>query len=245
MAWFARFTRFGQAHMCYAQEQSDSCGIASSIMVNFKLKSGSIGLSSYAKALFPSQGEIIGKLLGQDAPNTALKAEAEVYKMVSKTYDGKVGTTGDQVEKVLNKLKIGRWKGYDRYDTSKIGAEIIAAYRNGWPTIIGNSWYKDSGHSKLAGGGHWVVVDGINKWNGTLYASICDPITGNVHITPFEVGKPFVYDPTNPIGFNVGVDDYKHYGDGYKKKGYSLMDGLVKCVSSKLKTQGLGGMFAL
>jgi len=245
MAWFARFTRFGQAHMCYAQEQSDSCGIASSIMVNFKLKSGSIGLSSFAKALFPSQGEIIGKLLGSDSKNTAVKAEKEVYKMVGPTYKGTTGTTGDQVERILNKLNIGIWKGYDRFDTTKIGAEIISAYKNGWPVIIGNSWYKGPSHTKLAGGGHWVVVDGVNKWNGTLYASICDPLTGNVHVTPFEVGKPFQYDPSNPIGFELGVDDYRHYKDGYKTKGYSLMDGLVKCTSSKLKSQGLGGLYAL
>lgn len=244
MAWFARFTRFGQAHMCYAQEKGDSCGIASSMMVNFKLKAGSVGLKTFAKALFPSLGQMTGKLMSQGGKDTAVQAEKEVYKLVGPGYDGTVGTSGGQVADLLNKLNIGTWEGHDRFDTQKIGAEILAAYKNGWPTIIGNSWYQSPQHQKLAGGGHWVVVDTINSFGGSLYASICDPLTGNVHVTPFEVGKPFKYDPTNAVGWNVPIDDYRHYSDGYKSQGYSLMDGLVICKNSKHQMIGSGGLFA-
>lgn len=244
MAWFVRVTRFGQAHMCYAQEQSDSCGIACSIMVNFKLKAGSIGLGTLAHALFPSFGGITGKLLDRSAKSTAVLAEQEVYKSVGPHYSGTTGTTGDQVASILNRLHIGTWEGHNRFPTERIGAEILASYKQGWPTIIGNSWYKSAKHKSLAGGGHWVVVDTINEFGGTLYASICDPLTGNVHVTPFEVGKPFRYDPTNVVGWNVPIDDKRHYEDGYSSQGYSLMDGLVKCKVSNHRMIGTGGLFA-
>ena len=245
MAWFARLTQFGQAHMCYAQEKSDSCGIASSIMVNFKLKAGSIGTGSYAKALFPSLGGITGQLLGDEAKDKAVLAEREVYGLVNSTYNGTTGTTGAQVASLLNALKIGNWRAVDPCSSNAIAAQVVTCYKNGWPTIIGNSWYKRPDHLQKSGGGHWVVVDTLNKVGDTLYASICDPITGNVHVTEFTVGQDFVYDPSNPVGWEAPVDDYKAYADGYKSKGYSKMDGMVYCVTSSAKMIGTGGMFAL
>lgn len=244
MAWFVRFTRFGQAHMCYAQEQSDSCGIASGIMVNFKLKAGAVGAGTIVGALFPSLGALTGKLLGGDANSTAVKAEQEVYKLVGAGYTGKTGTTGTQVANILTKLKLGTWRGLDTCDSKIIGTQILICYRNGWPTIIGNSWYTSATHKKLAGGGHWVVVDTVNKFSGKLYASICDPLTGNVHVTEFTPGQDFLYDPSNAIGWEAPLDDYKFYADGYKSKGYSRMDGMVYCTSSGLKMVGMGGTFA-
>jgi hypothetical protein len=244
MAWFARVTRFGQAHMCYAQEASDSCGIASSIMVNFKLKAGSLNAGGFADTLFPSMGSQNGQLLGKGNEKGTTLAEQQVYKLVSSTYDGTVGTTGAQVAALLNKLKIGVWRSIDPAQSDKIAQIVVNCYRRGWPTIIGNSWYK-ADHKTKAGGGHWVVVDTINSVFGTMYASICDPITGNVHVTEFAVGKDFIYDPSNPIGWEAPIDNYKAYGDGYKSKGYSKMDGVVYCVSSSARMTGMGGMFAL
>ena len=37
MAWFTRFTRFGDVHLVYAQEQQNSCGIACVMMTVFKI----------------------------------------------------------------------------------------------------------------------------------------------------------------------------------------------------------------
>jgi len=244
MAWFTRFTRFGQAHMIYAQEQSDSCGPSCAIMVNFKLKAGSIGLSTFATALFPSLGGITGKLLSTAGKSTAVKAEQQVYSLVSATYDGTEGTVGTQVAALLNKLDVGRWKAIDPCPGATIANKVMECYENGWPTIIGNSWYTDETHSRKDAGGHWVVVDTINRFGGKLYASICDPLTGNVHVTPFQPGQPFAYDPSNPIGWEAPLDDYRHYREGYESKGYSLMDGIVYCETSKTRMVGLGGAFA-
>ena len=245
MAWFARFTRFGQAHMCYAQEASDSCGIACAIMANFKLKSGSLGVSDFAKTLFPSLGSQVGKLLGSGTSKPAARAEQQVYALVGPNYDGKTGTTGAQVAKVLSGLGIGTWKATDPAASNTIAAQVIASYRAGYPVIIGNSWYKGPDHLAKASGGHWVLVDAVNKFGGQLYASICDPITGNVHVTPFAVGQDFIYDPSNPTGFELPVDDVKFYGDGYKSKGYSKMDGMVFCTSAASRMVGTTGPFAL
>jgi hypothetical protein len=245
MAWFSRFTRFGQAHMCYAQEKSDSCGIASSIMVNFKLKAGSIGRGSFATALFPSLGGITGKLLGDDSKSATVLAEKQVYALVSSVYNGTTGTTGQQVAALLNALNIGTWRAVDPAPTNQIAAQVVACYKNGWPTIIGNSWFKGPSHVQKSVGGHWVVADTLNRMGGTLYASICDPITGNVHVTEFTVGQDFIYDPSNPIGWEAPLDDYKAYADGYKSKGYSKMDGMVYCTTSSMKMIGTGGLFAV
>lgn len=245
MAWFARLTRFGQAHMCYAQEASDSCGIASSIMVNFKLKAGSAGAGTFAQTLFPSMGSMNGTLLGGGNVKSTTLAEQQVYKMVSSTYDGTTGTVGAQVAALLNSLHIGVWRFIDPCQSDRIGQIVLDCYRRGWPTIIGNSWYSGPDHAKKAGGGHWVVVDTINKVFGTLYASICDPITGNVHVTEFSPGKDFIYDPSNPIGWEAPVDNYKAYAKGYESKGYSKMDGVVYCTSSSAKTIGTGGPFSV
>ena len=37
MAWFSRFTRFGDMHLVYGQEANMSCGIASVMMCVFKI----------------------------------------------------------------------------------------------------------------------------------------------------------------------------------------------------------------
>ena len=231
--------------MCYAQEASDSCGIACAIMANFKLKSGSLGAGDLAKTLFPSFGSQIGQLLGSSNAGPAAQAEQQVYKLVSAAYDGKTGTTGAQVAALLNQLGIGSWTAADPAAGSSIAAQVVASYKAGWPIIIGNSWYKGPDHLKTAGGGHGVLVDSVNSFGGQLYASICDPITGNVHITPFTVGQDFMYDPSNPIGFEAPIDDIKSYEDGYKSKGYSKMDGMVFCTSANATMIGSNGPFAL
>jgi len=239
MAWFARLTRFGQVHMCYAQEQVASCGLACCVMVNLRMKSGSVGLRTLAKALFPSLGVITGKLLHPDAKRTAILAEQQVYNMLGGNYTGATDTTGDQLVSILNRLNIGSWQSRSR-STYAISSEMVDAHKGGWPLIIGCSWYQDAEHTKRAGSGHWVVADGVNKFNGKLYANICDPLTGNVHITPFEPGKPFSYDPTDPIGWNAGMDNYRYYAKGYKTKAYGIMDTMVTCTTPPLRILSVG-----
>lgn len=42
-----------------------------------------------------------------------------------------------------------------------------------------------------------MVIDTVNNFFGQLYASVCDPWDGDVHVTPFTIGSPFVYSARN------------------------------------------------
>jgi hypothetical protein len=46
MAWFSRFTRFGDMHLVYGQEANMSCGIASVMMCVFKINKLNPGATS-------------------------------------------------------------------------------------------------------------------------------------------------------------------------------------------------------
>jgi len=37
MAWFTRFTRFGDIHRVYGQEKNISCGVACAVMAVYKI----------------------------------------------------------------------------------------------------------------------------------------------------------------------------------------------------------------
>ena len=49
MAWFTRFTRFGDVHLVYSQEAENSCGIACVMMTVFKISKLSPGVRSLYK----------------------------------------------------------------------------------------------------------------------------------------------------------------------------------------------------
>lgn len=189
MAWFTRFTRFGDAHLVYAQEKENSCGIACVMMTVFK----------------------INKLkLGKKAVHTE-KHIYDVYSTASgTTYDGTSYSFASHLAATLNRLDVGKWKAeyvgkhavakalVDHVGTAIVGlGPIINAARGGSPMIVLVGWD--------AGDAHFVVVDVVNNFGGKLYASVCDPWDGNVHVTPFQVGQPFHYTGARvPLSWDLG-----------------------------------------
>ena len=178
MAWFVRFTRFGQTHMVYAQERDQSCGIACAMMVNFKLNKFRFGAKTFL-------------------------AEEEVYQAYSQVsglnYQGRRPTDARLLDDVLNRLNIGRWEAVWVGEANVADAVIASVTGTNWdPIILLTNWV-------VGGGGHFVVVDAVNTFLGTHYASICDPWDGNVHIQSFTPGQRFVYLADTPrLSWDLG-----------------------------------------
>jgi hypothetical protein len=182
MAWFSRFTRFGDVHLVYGQEANMSCGIASVMMCVFK----------------------INKL---EPGTTSVTVEKEIYKkyeaaMKSAYSPETVGTYPQHLATVLNGFTKGNWRWHqtpvndvpqvliDRVGvTSGLGPTVDVN-----PVILGVDWD--------LGGAHWVVVDTVREWFGSQYATICDPWDTNVHIQKFTTGGPFFYDAASG-GFTI------------------------------------------
>jgi len=189
MGWFVRFTRFGSVHMVYAQEQSNSCGIASVIMTNFKVKKGRIAAAA-ATATLPIIGGAIAPVLTQAALRDAVRMETEVYRIygnvIGSAYDGTTDTMGRHLATVLNRLGMGTWRR-DFIAESEVGQAVIDSVSgpNSYPIILLTNWN--------VGGGHFVVVDEVHSFAGARYACVNDPWDGDVHITRFNVGSPFDY----------------------------------------------------
>src|SRR5437879_12918072 len=92
MAWFTRFTRFGDLHLVYGQEANMSCGIASVMMCVFKINK-----------LKP----------GADA----VTVETDIYKKYEAAMGGgchydptKIGTYPEKLATILNSFTDGNWK---------------------------------------------------------------------------------------------------------------------------------------
>ncbi len=186
MAWFTRFTRFGDAHIVYSQEAENSCGIACVIMVVFKMHKLSPGKQAVYK-------------------------ETEVYKLYDEQrkkfpaiwdgipYDGSAYSWSGVLAATLNQLDVGRWEtkdvgaaGVSQAIIDSVGQDyvglgpLINGARRGDPIIVLTDWI-------VGGGAHFVCIDTVNNFFGTTYASVCDPWDGDVHIQAFEAGKTFEY----------------------------------------------------
>jgi hypothetical protein len=182
MGWFSRFTRFGDAHMVYGQERDNSCGLASIMMCVFKINKLTPG-----KQALHTENEVI-------------KTFTDTLGYAPQVATNQVGTNGGELVKVLNKLNVGKWE-YHQCGEAGVAGEIIdsvgtdifsfgaAAIANaiarGQPIICGTDWDVT--------GGHWVVVDTVNNFFGTLYASVNDPWDADVHITPIARGSTVRY----------------------------------------------------
>jgi hypothetical protein len=173
MAWFTRFTRFGDMHLVYGQEAGMSCGIASVIMCVFK----------------------INKL----APGKkAVQVEKDIYDKYSKASGGKYkpekqGTHPTHLVTVLNSLNCGTWQ-WSAVSASAASARIVheVGIENGLgptitvnPVIVGVDWD--------TGGAHWIVIDTVRHFLGKNYATVCDPWDTNVHVVDVTAGKEFTY----------------------------------------------------
>ena len=192
MAWFSRFTRFGDMHLVYGQEAKMSCGIASIMMCVFKINKLKPGA-------------------------TAVHVEADIYKKYEKAsgaayQPNKRGTHPTHIITVLNQLTSGTW-AWHKVPAADAGKRIIdvVGVTGGVgpiltvnPMIVGIDWDK--------GGAHWAVIDTVREFAGSKYATVCDPWDANVHVTPASAGSAFTYD-ANQAGFSVDFGgthyDYK------------------------------------
>jgi hypothetical protein len=175
MAWFTRITRFADVHLVYAQEQENSCGIACVMMTVFKLN----------------------KL----RPGTrALYAEREIYgvygRAANTTYDGTAYSYARHLATTLNGLHVGQWVA-ENVGPQNVADTLISSVGTVRPGPTINYPVGKAPAIVLVGwsdrGAHFVVVDTIVSSGGGLFASVCDPWDGNVHVTPMQAGQRFNY----------------------------------------------------
>jgi len=184
MAWFSRFTRFGDTHLVFGQEANMSCGIASIIMCVFKINKFVPGANVNFK-------------------------EREIYDMYTKasgsTYAPETqGTQPHHIATVLNGLNCGNWKGewLSGADCSKKIVEKVGITEGFGPTINVNPVIAGVGWK--GGGGHAVVIDTIRVTEQRKYATVCDPWDANVHIARIRRSMPFAYN-AEKVGFSVNI----------------------------------------
>ena len=206
MAWFTRFTRFGDTHLVYAQEEENSCGIACVMMCVFKINKLRPGSQATYK-----ETEIYK---AYDKHFKAMKPNVRG----NKAYDGSIYSYATILAKTLNDLNCGTWEAKCLAETAvsqavvdSVGTDIVGAgplvnsIMRGYPIILLTRWDQ--------GGGHFIVVDTVNSVFGRLYASVCDPWDGNVHITHFQTGKAFEYEASTPrFSWDLGGKRHEYSG---------------------------------
>lgn len=215
MAWFTRFTRFGDAHMVFGQEQDISCGVACVIMAAFKINK----IKPKTKAMF-SEEDIMKKAVALFGPNPL----------------GTAGLNNPQIVQLLNEpsLNMTGWKLStlaQNQVTNKIlkavGVESgIGPTVNVKPVIVGVDWKN--------GGGHWVVIDTVRKLGSSYYATVCDPWDASVHVIPVKKDENFNYTAKKVIDFDFfgkGVVTQPGDTSGKKRQRYEY------------ETPSIGGAF--
>lgn len=199
MSWFVRVTRFASVHMVYAQHAQNSCGMASIMMVNFKLKKGLMlaGMAaSSSMSVVPVVGSFIGGTLSRRAFEAAVKTEKQVYaeytKVTGSPYDGSQYSDAMHFPTVLKNLGLGNW---ECVHVGEAGfAEAAKSATNAGAPVIGHVVWN-------GGGAHFVVIDE----NHFGYACVCDPWDGHLHVVRMRNGDPVTYNADDtPIGWDVG-----------------------------------------
>jgi hypothetical protein len=191
MAWFTRFTRFGDAHFVFGQELGNTCGPSSALMCYTKLMKLAPGAAFYG--------------------NTN-QMEAWYAEWYGKPYDGnKEGTWPEGLVYALNKAKCGTWT-FDTYSPNDTAQAIdwFVGRTSGWgatvkvkPIIVGVNW----DGSKAS---HWVCVDTVREWAGQLYATVCDPWDADVHVQKMKIGTQFVYEAKEELHIDFGGTHYSY-----------------------------------
>lgn len=198
MSWFIRVSRYLSVHMIYAQEMPNSCGMASIMMVNFKMKRDTMmaGLATGAKlSSIPLVGAAAGQAVMKAAIDYAVKTEPEVYKEYTKVtgspYDGSSYSNAKFFPKVLKNLGLGDWECVNVGEAG-FAAASKAATEKGAPVI---------GHVKWNKGAHFVVIDEHHFGNGMVN----DPGDGELHVTTMTDGSAITYTPSEPLfSFSLG-----------------------------------------
>ena len=184
MPWFTRFTRFGDTHMVFGQEQGISCGLACVIMAAYKINK----LTPSVKAMY-------------DEDDMMKKAK----KLFGADPLGPTGLTGDRMIQLLNdaSLKIQTWSLISPVQDAvndtilkQIGVDSgLGPTIDVKPIIMLVQW-------KGAQDRHWVVIDTVRKVFGSLYATVCDPWDGSVHVIEIKKHRRFDYSAQEVIDFD-------------------------------------------
>lgn len=196
MAWFMRFTRFADIHAVYAQEAPNSCGIACVMMSVFKLNK-----------LVP----------GSHALHTETEIDWVYGRVAHTTYNGSAYTYASHLAGTLNHLRVGTWKaenvGADK--VPGVAVDAVGTYPPGpvlnypkgkAPVIVLVGWNQ--------GGAHFVVIDTVVAVGDGLYASVCDPWDGNVHVTPLKLGTALAYTGAPvPWSWDMGGEKHEYTGE--------------------------------
>jgi hypothetical protein len=190
VAWFSRFTRFGDLHLVFGQERNIACGLACVIMAAFKVNK----LQPGVRAMY-GEDEIVAlatKVLG---PNPL----------------GTVGLTGRALLKVLDhpSLKMPGWNLARLPSTSvvskvikQVGISRMGLTIHARPMILLVNW--------KGSGGHWIVIDSVREWSGQLYATVCDPWDAHVHVTRMSRNKTLKYTGDSVFGIDFGGTHYEY-----------------------------------
>ncbi len=217
MSWFVRLTRFGSAHMVRSQDLSNSCAMASVIMINFKMKKGAMFAGMAAGGSLSVSGipfgSYLGQTLSQAAINYAVKSEAEVIKLYEKVKGASHdfennGARPSFLPPIMSDLGLGQW------ETANVGEAglaqaVIDATKDGTPVLLACVWD--------AGGGHALVVDQVHTFMGTNYFCVCDPWDAQVRIITASPGSTVRYDGSEkPISVSFG-GERREYAAGNNK----------------------------
>lgn len=204
--WFVRLTRFASAHLVRSQDDAMSCAMASCVMINFKVKKGlmAAGVSaggSISTLPFPG-ASYVGYSLARAAVRDAIRTESEVrpiYEAVAgeSTHDWSVdGAMPDNLDDVLQRLRLGRWETVDVGENG-VAQALIDSTDAGWPVLIACYWD--------GGGGHALVCDQTHSFLGRRYLCICDPWDGELRLISCTPGSPVAYDATyRPVSLTFG-----------------------------------------
>jgi len=199
MSWFTRLDRFGSGHMVRSQDKDMSCGMASIVMVNFKMKKGLMfaGMAAGAAVqVVPIVGTCLGATLSQSAFDYAVKSEGEVYKLAEKAKGSPndfnvTGVSMGLYPQILVDLGLGLWECVNVGEGGVMQA-CIDATDDGTPVICNVHWD--------AGNDHAVCVDETHSLFGTTYLCVCDPWDGELRLLSGTAGSAVKYDGSyNPI----------------------------------------------
>ena len=184
MAWFTRFTRFGDIHKVFGQEHGLTCGVACVIMAAFKINK----LTPGVKSTFDE--------------NTIIKKSLELFQntpagMGSKDpfAQGQKGASGYQLLQLLNDpiLKMPGWTG-NGFPPEAVPSMIVrkvGASGGFGPRVTVNPMIVLL--TTNGGRGHWVLIDTVRTRDGKTYATVCDPWDANVHVTRLKPHQKFQY----------------------------------------------------
>jgi len=211
-SWFMRIDRYGSVHAVRSQDtvmkngadSSNSCGIASILMVNFKQKKHLMVAGLSAGAAISSSGmpggTYIGGQLSQMSIDQAVKEEPEIYKIYSdvtgSTYDGSTYSIAGQFPEVLRRLGLGTWERVfvpeaDVYTACK------AAVDKGNPVIARVAWNSS--------GAHFVIIDQVHAGGTGGKLCVCDPWDAELRLVDGAPNSVVNYDPSGFVwSFSLG-----------------------------------------